>query len=510
QKVDYDEVADIYAVFEGDSKNYRLTTCDPGSTRFFGGSCLDTRKLSTWPARPVTPPISANFEYVVLNYAIPFQGNPTVAISPSHDSYETTRQHIIPTREGIETLSSELAMRHGGDWHVNFEILTPGKWRAEARADIVVHIVTSDDDEFCDEVLGWAPGEPQALPIQIHVCSTHNDAVLPSSEVMLTAMHEFAHAVGLGHTFNKKNDMLCSVEDNKATCPGTTKNESYPSTLVLDAMDALYRSDGYAVPNNTHGKYFAYGNSKTKDMVGSNPWAQLQHPASNTKASLTLEIASSPKFSAYSSYVKSLGIYFEPTIEYLNENFTLSYETSARVNDCGSMRDQYDPALRIIHICYEDIVEYVRTAYDQEYDNAHINDYVISNIEFALYRGMSYVLLGLSEQDNIDYVEETADSFAAYIMLTTYDDPNMGQDILYDASTQLLAYSKSRQGTPALREQALDRFTLLTCYAYGQDPEAREYLSTDGWIPDNMRDLCAFEYTNMVEVWDTALASLKT
>lgn len=507
KKVDYDEVADIYAVFEGDSTHYRLTTCDSGPTRFFGGLCQDTYKLTTWPARPVTLPGPTDTEYVALNYAIPFQGRPTLAISPSPDSYDKARHHIIPTREGIEKLSSELAARHGGDWLVDFEILTPGKWRADTRADIVVNIVTNDDDDFCNDVLGWAPAAPKALPIQIHVCSTNNDNLLPSSEIMLTATHEFVHAVGLGHTFNKKNDMLCSVENSRETCPGSYDTEPRPSSLVLDAMAALYRSDGYAVPNNTHGKYFAYGNGKLAEQEGSDPWVQLQYQSSGTENGLTLEIVPSKKFSAYTSYVNSLD-YFEAAVEYINENFTLQHNVNVQVNDCGSMRNQYDPESRMIRICYEDIVEYVRTAYDQDYDNAGINDYVMSNIEFALYRGIGHSLLaGLSGQIDGEE-EEIADSFAAYLMLTTYEDPNTGQDILYDASTQLYVYSESGKGTPELRKQALERFNLLTCYAYGQDPASREYLSADGWLPDSMRDSCVSKYSGLVEAWDTELDRL--
>jgi len=323
---------------------------------------------------------------------------------------------------------------------------------------------------------------------------------------MYIATHEFAHAVGLGHTFNKINDMMCSVEDNRETCPGSYDREPRPSSLVLDSMAALYRSDGYAVPNNAHGERFAYGKGVTSEQEGSGQWVQLRHDSYEEEFHLALEIAPSEKFSTYHTYVKHLD-YFEPAVEHLNTYLALPHEITVRVTECGGAREQYDPTSRVIRICYEDIVEYVRTAYDQEYENAHINDYVMSNMEFALYRGMGYALLGLPEHDSIVYTEETADSFAAYLMLTVYEDPDAGQAVLYDASTQLLAYSESNQGTPALREQALERFNLLTCYAYGQDPEAREHLSTEGWLPDNMRDSCATKYSNMIETWEAALAS---
>ncbi|MCY4251809.1 MAG: DUF4344 domain-containing metallopeptidase [Thaumarchaeota archaeon] len=501
QKVDYDKVADIYAVFEGDSSHYRLTTCDPGPTWSFGGLCRNTRPLTTWPARPVALPGPSNFEYIDLDYVIQFQGRPTVAILPSPDSYDKARHHIIPTREGIATFSSELAARHGGDWLVDFEILTPGKWRADARADVVVNIITGDDNNDCNESYGWAPGSPRALPIQIHVCSTTYDLLRASQAVMRTATHEFAHAVGLGHTFNKRNDMMCSVEDSRATCPGTHNKELRPSKLVLDAMAELYGRDGYAVPNNNvHKDYFAYGSSKTAGTDRTGSWAR-QNPASGGETSLTLEIAPSKKFSEYASYVKSLN-YFAPEIAYLNDKLVLPHDTNVRVGECGRASDLYYPDLHAIRICYEDIKEYVSTAHNLEYSDEDTHNYVMSNLEFALYRGIGYALIDSFVPNNPAHRAEAAASFAAYLILTTYEAPDTGHDILYDASTQLYVYSESNRDNAALREHALGRFNLLTCYAYGQDPEAREYLSTEGWLPDNIRDSCESLYDNVVRMWE--------
>jgi len=273
EKVDADRVADIYAVFEGDSGHYRLTTCDPNPTRSFGGLCRDTRPLSTWPARQVAPPGPPNTEYVALNYVIPFQGRPTVAISPSPDSYDKARHHVIPAREGIEVLASELAARHGGDWRVNFEVLTPGKWRADTRADIVVNIVTGDDAARCNDWLGWAPTSPRSFPIQVSVCSTQDDRLRPSQGVMRTATHEFAHAMGLGHAFNRGGDMMCSIENSRSTCPPSPSKEARPSGLVLDAMAALYGRDGYTVPNNSPGRYFTASMRESPTSWGAPPAA---------------------------------------------------------------------------------------------------------------------------------------------------------------------------------------------------------------------------------------------
>lgn len=249
---DPDNTIDIYAVYEGDSKNYRLTTCDSGPTRSFGGLCLDTIKLHiSGYERPTLPTDDAR-EFMELYYSRSFTRSPHVAIVPSPDSYDTVRGHIIPVQEGIRMWKGELEQKFGGTWDVTFEIAQGQNFRY--KPDVVINLVTDDEDQGCnDEYAGWAAvfrnGNPPNT-INTHVCSTSDGARLPNSNVAATAAHEFIHAMGLGHTFNKAGDLMCSIEDNIPTCKYAGPRSKTPSNLNLDAVAKLYGTDGFRSPNN--------------------------------------------------------------------------------------------------------------------------------------------------------------------------------------------------------------------------------------------------------------------
>lgn len=250
--VDEDEVADIYAVFEGNDVLYRLTTCDKGPTRSFGGSCSYTKSLRILDPVP-TPPssyIPTDNQYMELYYALNFSKKPHVAIVPSPDSYNEVRGHIVPVQEGIRMWENNLERQYGGYWDVSFEVIPPGKLFYDSKPDVIVNLVTRDDDASCFKDYSGVAYTTAIKPIQTYVCSTSDDQRISNASIASTAAHEFIHAVGLGHTFNKKGDMMCSVEDGRATCSGLSSKSKTPSDLNLAAVVQIYGNDGFSNPNN--------------------------------------------------------------------------------------------------------------------------------------------------------------------------------------------------------------------------------------------------------------------
>ncbi|MHA7734251.1 hypothetical protein [Nitrosopumilus sp. S6] len=255
--VDEDSVADIYAVFEGNDVLYRLTTCDKGPTLAFGASCQYTVPLRTIissapppqpPSGTITDPSLSGSEYMKLYYSLDLNRNPKVAIVPSPDSYDEVRKHIIPIQEGIRTWETLLERKHGGTWDISFEVIQPGKLFFKNKPDIVMNLVTPDKDSKClYEYSGWAKiWRGTTKPVQTQVCSN-------SPDVGATAAHEFIHAMGLGHTFNMKGDLMCSAEYSNGrwvpTCPTSFFRSSQPSDFNLAAVAYLYNSDGFKNPN---------------------------------------------------------------------------------------------------------------------------------------------------------------------------------------------------------------------------------------------------------------------
>ncbi len=240
EDVDPDYTIDIQAVYEGGSLHHRQATPIYGLAAYYG------------TPEPEPEPGPAGDGYMELYRSLDFDQAPRVAIVPSPDSFEEVRRHIIPVQEGIRGLTAMLESAYpAGDWNVDFEVVEPGGV-FDARPDVIMNLVTRDDDSDCDwdgysGTWGWA-FTTHPKPVPTTVCS-YDD--LTNTQVGETAVHEFVHAIGLGHTFNIPGDLMCSVEDGKPTCPGGTGYKSVtPSDLNLAALVAIYGTDGFTNPNN--------------------------------------------------------------------------------------------------------------------------------------------------------------------------------------------------------------------------------------------------------------------
>ena len=263
---DVDSTVDVYAVFEGNDLLYRLTTCDSGPTKIFGGSCFDTIPLRISGSLPTTPPsnyVPTGSEYMKLWYSMSFPHTPHVAIVPNPDSYQDVRGHIASVQEGVLTWEAYLEQEYGGYWDVTFEIVHPGQLYFDSKPDVIMNLDTHDTHAPCfADYYGVASISPNPIkPINTHVCSTYDGQRRSNVDVAATAAHEFIHAVGLGHTFNKRSDLMCSVEDGRATCDGLSSKSKTPSDLNLAAIVQIYGKDGFGSPNNyvQYGQKFALG-----------------------------------------------------------------------------------------------------------------------------------------------------------------------------------------------------------------------------------------------------------
>ena len=259
-KVDLDSEADVYAVFEGNDRFHRQTTCDEGPTFSFGGLCGKTVPLSVQGAGGRGPGAGngggaeeVEDPYIDMYYSLDLDGQPHVAIAAGPDEPGEALRYIAPVQEGIMMWTSAMDGRYGGEWGVTFEIAEAGDPFYAERPDVVVNLVSHEEDDGCiGEYLGWAKvyrdGDPPR-PVQTVVCTTSARQPVSSASAAETAAHEFIHAMGLGHAFNKRGDMMCSVEDGRPTCPGLGSEAGIPSDLNAGAVAEMYGADGFASPN---------------------------------------------------------------------------------------------------------------------------------------------------------------------------------------------------------------------------------------------------------------------
>lgn len=307
-------LAHIYAVFEGDQAHSRVTTCDVGPTSSFGGSCLNTIVLriseTNLPPPPLPqqqpqtqlPPSTEKLngdEYVHLYYSFPLSSNPVVTISPTPDSYDQVQRYIPSVEDGIRMWTNDLNQKFGGNWNVDFEVLGKDLPHFDKKPDIIVNIVTQSEELGCYQDFGGvarlSPLSPLSpiKPIDIEVCATNFGKSLPDWFVSATSAHEFIHAMGLGHAFNKEGDLMCSYEIDQQgqrydTCPNLQSNHaSQPSDFDLAAVIKIYGTDGFIPPNNA----ISYETKFTATEYQSQNYGTITNPAKQSENPTTQDQA---------------------------------------------------------------------------------------------------------------------------------------------------------------------------------------------------------------------------
>ena len=232
--VDPDDTVDIQAVFEGNALYDRLASPVQG---------MRTHADPLWP----DPSPVGGDGYMKLYHSLDFEQAPRILIVPSHDTYSEVRKHIFPVQEGIMLLTAMLEQEYvDGNWDVDFDVLMPGDNFVDTEPDVIVNLVTRDEESGCNDWWGRADVS-NVKPVQTIVCSIDERS---REGIGGTALHEFVHAIGVGHTFNIAGDRMCSTEDGVPTCPDLSSKSDIPSTLNLAAIVAVYGADGFQNPNN--------------------------------------------------------------------------------------------------------------------------------------------------------------------------------------------------------------------------------------------------------------------
>jgi len=189
-------------------------------------------------------------EYMRLYFSHSFTKPPVVAIVPAPDSYDEVRRYIVPAQEGVVLWNSELTRKFGEDWNVDFIIIEPGTHKFPTKPDIIMDVVTRDEVVGCNTEFGGLAYISTIRPVNTIVCTNNFGVWSSTSWVSGTAAHEFIHAMGLGHAFNKSNDLMCSIEGGKPTCSNVHNKSRTPSDFNLASVAKLYGRDGFKIPNN--------------------------------------------------------------------------------------------------------------------------------------------------------------------------------------------------------------------------------------------------------------------
>jgi hypothetical protein len=208
-------------------------------------------------------------QYLELSYDEWRSNNINVLILVNPDTQEQSSRYVEVVENAINSWSQALKQYSGNPNAWNFHVTTsvgflssqeigPGR-----EADLIIELAGDPEGVIgCQGFIGVAPPHPYELtiPVTVHVLTSCLDTeagvlVEYSEEVVYsTALHEFAHALGLGHAFNINNDLMCSAEVDingnlMPTCEFFEADVIEISEADVAALIYKYGVDGFEPPN---------------------------------------------------------------------------------------------------------------------------------------------------------------------------------------------------------------------------------------------------------------------
>ncbi len=192
--------------------------------------------------------------------------NTEVIILVNQDSIQQASKYINVTREAIQKWSTLLKENSGNhdawDFNIRTEVGYLDSLNYSDPNTIILELASNPlGYNYCDSFLGQTlfNSDPFSSPLVATVltsCQEKETIVdLPIEDVYSTVLHEFAHSIGLGHSFNINGDLMCSIESSETGEPIPTcqyyevSGKIEPSVYDVNALLFKYGNDGFATPN---------------------------------------------------------------------------------------------------------------------------------------------------------------------------------------------------------------------------------------------------------------------
>ena len=220
---------------------------------------------SVGDSRSPNPGIS-NAKYIELALDEWRSDNIDVIVLVNEDSQNQSSKYVNIVTKAVHEWSDLLKQYSNNSQAWNFNVRSEvGNLETVQPSNpntIILELVSTPlDYNFCDDMLGFASPHPEAVnkPVMATVLTSCSDGFnildLPQEDVYSTAIHEFAHTLGLGHAFNIAYDLMCSYDwypngEEKETCINyETTGKIQPSENDILALLYKYGNDGFSLPN---------------------------------------------------------------------------------------------------------------------------------------------------------------------------------------------------------------------------------------------------------------------
>ena len=171
---------------------------------------------------------------------------------------------------------------------------------------------------------------------------------------------------------------------------------------------------------------------------------------------------------------------------------------------CGEANAFYDGPTRRVVMCYE-LLDALGQVFGDRENPEERERAVLGAAEFLLYHELGHALIDVLDLPALGREEDSADQFAAYVLVDGTPD---GERAALDGVVALGRLDAELDDTAFADEHSLgvQRFYNVACWVYGADPARHAQFLERGTLPPERAERCPGEYRALVRGWDRLLA----
>lgn len=170
----------------------------------------------------------------------------------------------------------------------------------------------------------------------------------------------------------------------------------------------------------------------------------------------------------------------------------------------------YNPENQAIIVCYELIRDIYEMFSVEGTTEEELEEAVMNATGFFFYHEFGHALIHVLDLPTTGREEDAVDQLSTYALAL---ESEAGEAPALDGAAAFLLWVQQAQGSgaqpPFWDEHSLNeqRFFNIVCWVYGENPEERQGLVQQGYLPEDRAARCPGEWEKIDRSWSALLAS---